>query len=172
MIATRRDDQPRATAPELGDLAATLRSLGHPRILVVGDAMLDQYVSGDAERISQEAPVPLLRAGLRDERAGGAANVALTLVRLGAVVTFASVVGADRAGERLRRRLARAGLSNEAIVVDPTRPTTRKRRYLATPPGGVPRQVLRVDIESREPLRGALLLVVTFYINKRFKISR
>lgn len=147
MIAARR--MALASAADLADL---VRRLGRPRVLVLGDAMLDQYISGEAERISQEAPVPLLRAAHREERAGGAANVALALACLGADVTLASVVGPDRAGVRLRRLLRWAGLGDEALVVDPGRPTTRKRRYVATAPGGLPRQVLRVDVESREPI--------------------
>jgi D-beta-D-heptose 7-phosphate kinase / D-beta-D-heptose 1-phosphate adenosyltransferase len=156
VIAARRMAFDAATGQTPGDLADLVRRLGRPRVLVVGDAMLDQYISCEAERISQEVPVPLLRAGCCEERAGGAANVALALAYLGADVTLASVVGPDRAGSRLRRLLRRAGLTDEAVVVDPGRPTTRKRRYVATAPGGLPRQILRVDVESREPIPRAV----------------
>jgi D-beta-D-heptose 7-phosphate kinase/D-beta-D-heptose 1-phosphate adenosyltransferase len=152
MIATPRDSPAKAAGPTPEELAEMVRHLGRPHVLVVGDAMLDQYFSGDAERMSHEAPVPLLRAGRREERAGGAANVALVLARLGADVTLAGVVGPDRAGQRLRRLLRRAGLEDEAVAIDPGRPTTRKRRYVATAPGAPPRQVLRVDFESRAPI--------------------
>ena len=152
MIVSLRNDPRRSVEASPSDLAGLVLGLGHPSVLVVGDLMLDQYVFGDAERLGRESPVPLLLAGRREDRAGGAANVAVTLAWLGADATLAGVVGADRAGIRLRRLLRRVGLNDSAIVVDPTRPTTRKRRYIATSPGGTPCQVFRVDAESREPL--------------------
>src|SRR2546421_278759 len=79
--------------------------LGQPRVLVVGDLMLDRYVWGDAERVSQEAPVLLLHADRREERLGGAASVASMLRALGARVSVAGVVGPDAGGERVRRLL-------------------------------------------------------------------
>src|ERR1700751_5462013 len=81
------------------DLADLVRRLGEPRVLVVGDAMLDRYVWGDAARISQEAPVILLRADRREERLGGASSVATMLRALGARVSLAGVVGDDTDGE-------------------------------------------------------------------------
>ena len=85
------------------DLAELVQHLGQPRVLVVGDLMLDRYVWGDAERISQEAPVILLHADQREERLGGASSVATMLRALGARVALAGVVGDDADGERIRR---------------------------------------------------------------------
>src|SRR5258707_1578726 len=81
------------------DLIRRVETLGHPRILVIGDLILDRYVWGYAERISQEAPVPLLRADHREHRLGGAASVATMLRALGAEVCLVGGVGRD--GEAL-----------------------------------------------------------------------
>src|SRR4051794_2271291 len=77
------------------DLIRRIRTLGQPRLLVVGDLILDRYIWGDAERISQEAPVPLLRADAREHRLGGAASVATMLAALGAEVCLVGGVGRD-----------------------------------------------------------------------------
>ena len=84
------------------DLAELVGRLGEPEVLVLGDLMLDRYVWGDAERISQEAPVILLRADRREERLGGASSVSMMLSHLGARVKLAGVVGADDDARRVR----------------------------------------------------------------------
>src|SRR5215210_8616713 len=91
------------------DLIRRVETLGHPRILVVGDLILDRYIWGDAERISQEAPVPLLRADHREHRLGGAASVATMLRALGAEVRLAGGLGCDPEADLVRRMLAEAG---------------------------------------------------------------
>ena len=91
------------------DLIELVQNLGQPRVLVVGDLMLDRYVWGDAERISQEAPVILLRADQREERLGGASSVATMLRALGARPALAGVVGGDADGGRIRQTAARPG---------------------------------------------------------------
>src|SRR3954462_2440161 len=88
------------------DLIRRVANLGNPRILVVGDLILDRYVWGYAERISQEAPVPLLRADHREHRLGGAASVATMLRALGAEVRLIGGVGRDPEAELVRRLLA------------------------------------------------------------------
>src|SRR3954447_7070759 len=85
------------------DLIRRVETLGHPRILVVGDLILDRYIWGDAERISQEAPVPLLRADHREHRLGGAASVATMLGALGAEVRLMGAVGRDPEAGLVRR---------------------------------------------------------------------
>src|SRR3712207_3750397 len=92
--------------------------------------MLDRYVWGDADRISQEAPVILLRADRREERLGGASSVATMLGALGARVTLAGVIGNDHDGGRLRQMLTDLGIDHEAVITDPDRPTTVKERYM------------------------------------------
>src|SRR5271168_1138043 len=84
------------------EMIELVQRLGRPRVLVLGDLMLDRYIWGDADRISQEAPVILLRADRREERLGGASSVATMLQALGARVALAGVVGADADGVRVR----------------------------------------------------------------------
>src|ERR1700712_1345184 len=95
----KRSTEGSIMSKELVDL---VQRLGQPRVLVVGDLMLDRYVWGDAERISQEAPVILLKADRREERLGGASSVAAMLRALGARVAIAGVVGCDQDGQRIR----------------------------------------------------------------------
>jgi D-beta-D-heptose 7-phosphate kinase/D-beta-D-heptose 1-phosphate adenosyltransferase len=138
------------------DLIDLVQRLGQPRVLVVGDVMLDRYVWGDAERISQEAPVILLHADRREERLGGASSVATLLRALGARVTLAGVLGKDGDGGRLRQILIDLGIDHEAVLVDPDRPTTVKERYIGRAQQRHPQQMLRVDYEMRRPLPEAL----------------
>src|SRR4029450_2733640 len=94
------------------ELLFAFERLGHPHALVLGDLILDRYTWGNAERVSQEAPVILLRADQREARLGGAANVAHMLRCLEAEVTVAAVVGNDADGQELRLMLAEAGVSD------------------------------------------------------------
>src|SRR5438128_6571752 len=100
------------------DLIDLVQGLQQPRILVVGDVMLDRYVWGDAERISQEAPVILLHADKREERLGGASSVATMLRALGARVGVIGVVGADTDAGRIRQMLAELDIDHEGVVSD------------------------------------------------------
>ncbi|MBZ0152263.1 MAG: D-glycero-beta-D-manno-heptose-7-phosphate kinase [Planctomycetes bacterium] len=130
-------------------LADLLASLPSTRILVIGDLILDRYADGKASRVSPEAPV--LVFDFENERylLGGACNVAANLRELGAAASVLGVVGDDEAGRRLRALLHAADIDTQALVVDSTRPTTRKTRYVAKT-----LQVLRVDEESRAPVGG------------------
>jgi D-beta-D-heptose 7-phosphate kinase/D-beta-D-heptose 1-phosphate adenosyltransferase len=136
----------------VAELVELVQRLGQPRVLVIGDLMLDRYVWGDAERISQEAPVILLHADRREERLGGASSVATMLRALGARVSLAGVVGADADGGRLRRTLLDLGIDDESVVSDPDRPTTVKERYIGRAQHRHPQQMIRVDYETRAPL--------------------
>src|SRR5580704_3190116 len=106
------------------DLLDLVQRLGQPRVLVLGDLMLDRYVWGDAERISQEAPVILLHADEREERLGGASSVATMLRALGARVSLVGVVGDDHDGGRIRQILGDLTIDHEAVLVDGSRPST------------------------------------------------
>src|SRR5574341_1434704 len=108
------------------DLIDLVQNLGQPQILVVGDLMLDRYVWGDAERISQEAPVILLHAEKREERLGGASSVATMLRALGARVALAGVVGADNDAKRIRQLLTALDINHDCVLADETRPSTVK----------------------------------------------
>src|SRR5579884_3537988 len=134
------------------ELIDLVQRLGQPRVLVVGDLMLDRYVWGDAERISQEAPVILLRADRREERLGGASSVATMLRALGARVALAGVVGSDDGGVRTRQILTDLGIDHEGVVTDPDRPSTVKERYIGRAQHKHPQQMLRVDYEDRTPV--------------------
>src|SRR4051794_26743059 len=135
-----------------GDLIDLVQNLGRPRVLVVGDVMLDRYVWGDAERISQEAPVILLRADKREERLGGASSVATMLRALGAKVALAGVVGNDSDGMRVRQMLTALDIDHDAIASDANRPTTVKERYIGRARQRHPQQMLRVDYETRDAI--------------------
>ena len=135
------------------ELIDEMERLGTPRILVIGDVILDRYVWGDAERISQEAPVILLREDRQETRLGGAANVANMLRGLDAEVTLAGVVGTDTDGKVVAEDLKRFGVDCSAIVVDSDRPTTCKVRFMGRAQHRHPHQMLRVDREVRHPIR-------------------
>src|SRR5205807_9702384 len=112
------------------ELIDLVQRLGQPRVLVVGDLMLDRYIWADAERISQEAPVILLRADKREERLGGASSVDTMLRALGARVSLAGVVGDDADAARARQLLSDLGIEHEGVLTDASRPTTVKERYI------------------------------------------
>jgi D-beta-D-heptose 7-phosphate kinase / D-beta-D-heptose 1-phosphate adenosyltransferase len=136
------------------ELIELVQNLGQPRVLVVGDLMLDRYVWGDAERISQEAPVILLHADKREELLGGASSVATMLRALGARVSLAGVVGSDTDGNRIRELLDELGIDQDAVRTESGRPSTVKERYIGRAQHRHPQQMLRVDYEVREALGG------------------
>lgn len=138
------------------ELLNELNQLGYPRVLVLGDLILDRYTWGDAERISQEAPVIVLRADHRESRLGGAANVGNMVRGLSAQATCVGVVGQDEAGVELRRLLRAAGIDEQLVLNDTTRPTTVKERFVGRACSRHPNQILRVDHESRQPLSADL----------------
>lgn len=137
-------------------LLDAVEQLGQPKLLVVGDLILDRYVWGDAERISQEAPVILLREERQETRLGGAANVANMLIGLDARVDLAGVIGADADGRALTMDLARAGIGCDTIVADPGRPTTAKIRFMGRAQYRHPHQMLRVDRETRQAISAGI----------------
>src|SRR4051812_26560643 len=126
------------------DLIRRVQTLGRPRVLVVGDLILDRYIWGDAERISQEAPVPLLRADHREHRLGGAASVATMLATLGAEVRLIGGVGDDFEGTFVRKLLADMGIDHSSVVTLADRPTTLKERYIGRAQDRHPQQMIRV----------------------------
>ena len=127
--------------------------LQQARVLVVGDAMLDRYLFGEVERISPEAPVPVVRVTREEDRLGGAANVALNVRALGPVVTLITVVGDDEPARRLERLLAERGIEGR-LGRDPQLYTSVKLRVI-----GRAQQLVRVDFENQpdhEVLAGML----------------
>jgi len=134
-VAERPDEAAPAPASRAIDLSDA-------RILVVGDLMLDRYWFGDVDRISPEAPVPVVRVRRSEERLGGAANVALNAVVLGASATLVAVVGDDEAGRRVAEMARERGI-DARLAVDPQLPTTIKLRVI-----GRQQQLLRIDFEQ------------------------
>ena len=132
-------------------LLALLERFANLQVWVVGDLMLDEYVTGAVERISPEAPVPVVRAHATEHRLGGAANVARQLAAIGARVSLAGVIGADQAGEKLLGLCAGDGIDTRAVLRVAGRQTTRKLRVL-----GHSQQLLRLDWEDVEACPPAL----------------
>lgn len=133
-------------------LLDTVANLRQQHILVLGDLILDRYTWGSAERVSPEAPTVVLRVDHVEVRLGGAAAVAALLRGLGATVTLAGVVGADGSGTIIQKLLDDAGIDARHALVDASRPTTVKDRFLGCSPHRTPHQILRVDQESTQPL--------------------
>jgi D-beta-D-heptose 7-phosphate kinase / D-beta-D-heptose 1-phosphate adenosyltransferase len=139
-----------------GELAGVVRRFADARVLVLGDVMLDRYVSGSANRLSPEAPIPVLRPTSNRTTLGGAANVALNVATLGGHVALVGVIGDDAAGAEVARLLAASSGIVPHLVVAAGRPTTAKTRFLV----GV-HQLLRLDEETSatiDPATAATLL--------------
>lgn len=123
-------------------------------LLVVGDLMLDRFVMGDVERLSPEAPVPVLRVVSEERRLGGAANVIHNIRTLGGRVTACGVIGNDDPGKRILGVLRRVGASTAGVFTDRKFQTIQKSRIIASPHH---QQIVRLDRESREPIQSATL---------------
>lgn len=130
--------------PSIQELFNDMNNL---HVVVVGDVMLDNYWWGHVERISPEAPVPIVSIDKRESRLGGAANVALNCKALGAKVTLASVIGNDAAGNTLVELAHTAGVDTTLLVPSALRPTTTKTRVMSKS-----QQMLRLDEETTEDL--------------------
>ena len=100
------------------------------RILVIGDVMIDAYVRGTVNRISPEAPVPIVSLQKDEDRLGGAANVAINLVSMGATAIICSVIGNDKSGEKMVTLLAENSISSEGLIFSADRQTTVKTRVI------------------------------------------
>lgn len=120
-----------------------LKAFAKLNILVVGDVMIDRYLTGQVDRISPEAPVPVVRLNERDNRLGGAANVALNLAALGATPYLCSIIGQDENGQLFKDLLPKQGISAKALITSKTRKTTVKTRVIAQQ-----QHLLRVDTED------------------------
>ncbi|MFZ4430571.1 MAG: PfkB family carbohydrate kinase [Phycisphaerales bacterium] len=136
-------------------MSSLLESLGRWKpftALVVGDFMLDQMVYGDAERLSADAPVPVMLVRRTENRPGGSANVCLDLAALGGKVLAFGVVGNDPHGDLLRKELEAGAIDASGLVVDASRPTTVKQNLIGLAQARHPQKMFRLDHESREPL--------------------
>jgi D-beta-D-heptose 7-phosphate kinase/D-beta-D-heptose 1-phosphate adenosyltransferase len=133
-------------------LLKTVTNLGSPKVLVVGDFMLDVYIYGDALRISPEAPVPVLKVTKTEYNCGGAGSVAADLAALGAVPVCLGAIGKDRNGEILRKKLTESGADITSLLTLTDRPTTSKQRLVGLAQHRHQQQLFRMDEESTETL--------------------
>jgi rfaE bifunctional protein kinase chain/domain len=132
---------------------AWLEKLGKCRILVVGDLMLDEYRRGHVERISPEAPVPILNIVARDATLGGAGNVVKNLRSLNVGVTVVGILGQDDTADKILKGLTALGVSGNGVVWDACRVSTRKVRFVSMEHG---QQVFRADEESTQEASGEI----------------
>lgn len=124
-----------------------LEAFNGKRILVVGDVMTDAYIHGQVERMSPEAPIPVVDLKKEEQRIGGAGNVALNLIALGAKAFLASVIGQDQTGQHLKQQLEQAHIDTKGILLSAERKTTIKTRVLSNG-----KQLLRIDNEDQHDL--------------------
>ena len=137
-------------------LYSLIEKIGHPRVCVVGDLMLDTYVWGQVNRVSPEGPIPVLHVDRKEHRPGGAGSVTAMLRALEAEVTCIGAVGDDLTADELREELENIGADASGLVTCHDRPTIRKTRYLGYvhSAGRGIQQIVRVDEEMTDPLPG------------------
>ncbi|MCM8778310.1 MAG: D-glycero-beta-D-manno-heptose-7-phosphate kinase [Candidatus Omnitrophica bacterium] len=145
-------------------LKKIIASFNKARIMVVGDLMLDEFIWGEVERISPEAPVPVVWAKKRTYAPGGAANVACNLISLGAEVNLVGIVGKDINGEILKKELKRRCIESKGIFSHSQRPTTLKTRIIAGH-----QQTVRVDWEDTSRLPDSWQSEIIDYISQNMK---
>jgi D-beta-D-heptose 7-phosphate kinase/D-beta-D-heptose 1-phosphate adenosyltransferase len=149
------------------NLLKTVTKLGSPKVLLVGDFMLDAYIYGDAERISPEAPVPVLKVTRTDYSSGGAGLVAANLCALGAVPLCVGIIGNDANGEKLKTLLKGKGADISGLMTILDRPTTTKQRLIGLAQHRHQQQLFRMDNESTEPLSEQQYEKLTDIIEKK-----
>ena len=143
---------------------ALAEQFSQKHILVMGDLMLDSYMWGQANRISPEAPVPVVSVKEVTHNPGGAANVGWNIASLSAKVTMAGVVGNDIHGEQLLTLMSERGMNVESVIRDTNRPTTVKTRVIANS-----QQIVRTDFESLDELSNESLEAVQASVLKNIK---
>lgn len=126
------------------------------QILVIGDVILDEYITGRAERLSREAPIPVLEYLHDAYRVGGAANPAMNIAGLGGAVTQIGVIGDDVRGQDIHHLLRGQGVQSVGLVMDGGRPTTTKTRIMAQTGHRTDQQIARIDRISRDPIRAEI----------------
>lgn len=152
------------------DLLHTLNKLAQPKVLVIGDLILDEYIEGEVQRISREAPVPVVIAQRHDYKPGGAANTLVNITALGAKATAIGIVGDDNFGLQLRQLLAEADIQTEPICTVSEVTTTTKTRISAQSRQSVMQQVLRLDHLPERQLSPASLAQVKQQIQAQIKL--
>lgn len=130
-----------------GNLNELFQSFEQLKVLIIGDVMVDSYITGKVERISPEAPVPVVHVKSRENRLGGAANVALNIQSMGATPILCSIIGDDINAETFRSLLSKRGMTDRGIINSAKRTTTVKHRVIS---GG--HHLIRIDEEVDQPL--------------------
>ena len=133
-------------------LLKAVTNLGEPKILLIGDFMLDSYVYGDALRISPEAPVPVLKTLRREYNCGGAASVAADIVAFGGTVVCIGTIGDDANGKMLAEKLTEIGADISSLLITAGRPTTSKQRLIGLAQHRHRQQLMRIDEECTDEL--------------------
>ncbi|MEP0753211.1 D-glycero-beta-D-manno-heptose-7-phosphate kinase [Trichocoleus sp. Lan] len=147
-------------------LIQLLDNFAQARVLVVGDLTLDEFLTGQVERISREAPVLILRHENTRQVPGGGANAVYNLATLGAQVKVAGLVGKDDQGQALRHIFEAAGIDTSGMLLDPDRPTVTKTRISGHARQSVTQQIVRVDRKSDELPDQDLQLQLAKYIQQ------
>ena len=145
-------------------LLALLRKFRRHHILVVGDLMLDRFIWGDVERISPEAPVPVLRVRSESYRLGAAANVIHNIRTLGGGVVVCGIVGRDEAGKRLLQGLHELGVSGKGVFPQTNFQTTQKSRIIALPRH---QQIVRLDRENHGKIHKRVLQKIRHFVERQ-----
>jgi D-beta-D-heptose 7-phosphate kinase / D-beta-D-heptose 1-phosphate adenosyltransferase len=149
------------------NLLKAVSKLGSPKVLLVGDFMLDAYVYGDADRISPEAPVPVLKVNRTDYSCGGAGLVAANICALGGIPICIGIIGKDSSGEEIKKRLKKLGADISGLMMISERPTTTKQRLIGLAQHRHQQQLFRMDYELTEPLSNEQYeRLVTIFKNK------
>src|SRR5436189_1687017 len=138
-------------------LIELIERLPRSRVLLVGDVMMDRYVYGDVERISPEAPVPVLHFQREELRLGGAGNVAANLATLNADVVMIATVGGDEMGRAARARLRELGIDDGSLIEITDRPTVCKMRLVGSAQHRHAQTMMRLDFEDPAPVRDDLV---------------
>lgn len=137
-------------------LIELIHKFDHARVLVVGDLTLDEFLTGQVERISREAPVLIIRHEGTKQVPGGGANAIYNLAKLGAKVIAVGIIGNDDQGQALKTIFTEAGINTSGIFTDSDRPTVTKTRISAHARQSVTQQIVRIDRKSDAPISEAL----------------
>ncbi len=148
----------------MNNFSNIVNNFKNQRILLVGDLMLDEHIFGDVERISPEAPVPVLLVERVSFVPGGAANAAHNIKSLGAGVVLAGVVGPEEKGKVLKKLLKEKGIEVEGIIIDNTRKTTVKTKAIARQ-----QHIVRIDSEDKKPISAEIENKLLDFIRKEIK---
>lgn len=164
MVETAFLQQLHAAADRLSQL---IDQFSQARVLVIGDLTLDEFLTGQVERVSREAPVLILRHEHTQQIPGGGANAVYNLAKLGAQVRAVGLIGKDEQGQALRRLFESAEIDTDGIVVDPDRPTVTKTRIAGHARQSVTQQIVRVDRKSEQLPELDLQLQLADYVRQQ-----